>query len=89
MFALHVIFAAALLAVAVYAHHRVPYHTKGRKQVMLVRAVLAAVGLALGYVAAAYAPHASSVAVAFVQGFGLVHLPAAAILFLKRAGTRA
>ena len=88
MLALHFVLAAALLAVAVYAHYRLAHHIKGKRALMVVRAVLAAVGLAFGYVAAAYASQASSAAVAFVQGFGVVHIPAAFILFLKRARNR-
>jgi len=77
--------AAALLAVAFYAQHRIPFHTAGRSKTLLTRGVLASIGVALGALAANFAPERVSAALLFVQGFGLVHVPAALILFLKRA----
>lgn len=85
MLALHVLVAAALLAAALYAQHRVAFHTAGAGRVLLTRAVLAIVGMLLGAVAAGLAPDRASAAIAFAQGFGLAHVPAALILFLKRA----
>lgn len=75
--------AALLVAVAAYAQYRIGFHTATRARAALTRVVLALVGVGLGYVAAAYALGGSSVA-AFLSGFGLVHLPAAMILFAKR-----
>jgi hypothetical protein len=83
--AAHVLAALILVAAAAYAQHRVRFHTAGRRRVLLARGVLAAVGVALGYVLASYAPDGALSIVAFVEGFGLVHFPAAVILFLKRA----
>ena len=85
MVAAHIAVAAALLALAVYAHHRIAAHTASPRNAMLTRAVLAVVGLALGSVAVLSAPPAVSAPLLFLQAFGVVHLPAAIILFFKRA----
>jgi hypothetical protein len=85
MLAAHIAFAAALLAVAIYAQHRIAAYTASPRNTMLTRAVLAVVGLALAYVAVLSAPPGVSAPILFVQAFGLVHLPAAIILFFKRA----
>jgi hypothetical protein len=75
---------AALLVVAGYAHYRIPLHTATRSRALLTQGVLALVGLAFGYVAASiYPPQWAPYA--FLGGFGVVHLPAAIILFGKRA----
>lgn len=80
-----IIFAAALLAIALYAQYRIPFHTAGRRKIALTRMVLAVIGVLLGIVAATFAPDRQTAMVAFLQGFGVVHVPAAFILFLKRA----
>ena len=78
--------AAALLVVAGYAHFRIASHTAGARRAVLTRGVLALVGLALGYVmAASYAGDRASALLVFLIAFGAVHVPAAFILFLKRA----
>jgi hypothetical protein len=84
MFALNLLLAAVLLALAAYAQHRIAFFTAGSGKTALTRAVLAVVGLLAGWVGAAYAPPGLGW-IAFIQGFGVVHLPAALILFLKRA----
>ena len=76
--------AALLLAVAGYVHHRIPRHTRGRANALLTRAVLLVVGMGFGLYCAQFAPTPSDATLAFLNGLGLVHLPAAAILFLKR-----
>jgi hypothetical protein len=77
--------AAALnLAAAANAQVHLPDYTAGAASVSLVRVVLAAVGLALGYVWAAYMAEPLAATLAFLTGFGVVHVPAAAILFFKR-----
>jgi len=85
MLAANVLLAAVLLAVAFYAQHRVAFHTARPRNIAITRAVLALVGLAAGWVASAYAPAGAPTMLAFVQAFGLVHVPAALILFFKRA----
>jgi hypothetical protein len=83
--ALHVLLAVALLGVAVYAQYPIPFHTAGRGSVVLTRTALLLTGVLAGAVAAILAPDRSAAIVAFVQGFGVVHVPAAVILMLKRA----
>lgn len=80
------VIAVLLLAVAAYAQYRIPSHTAGTARIVLTRVTLIAVGLAVGYVAArnyADAPGLVLVLI-FLTGFGLVHLPAAVVLFIKR-----
>lgn len=76
--------ACVMAATTVYAQYQVTRYTAGDRKVMLTRAVLIAVGCALGYLSAASFPDDSILALlAFVIGFGTVHVPAAFILFIK------
>jgi tellurite resistance protein TehA-like permease len=79
------VIAAAFIAAAGYAQYRIPAHTATPANAWLVRAVLALVGIALGYVGSLYAQDPAGALVAFLAGFGVVHFPAAVILFIKRA----
>jgi len=75
----------ALLAAAGYAQWRIPRFEATRSGVMLTRGILVLVGVAFGFVSAVY--YASPVLPAplvFLSAFGLVHVPAAVILALKR-----
>ena len=85
------IIAAGLAAiVAVYAQARIPDFTAGRAKAALTRTVLAVVGFAVGYLGvAAYPDDRLAALLAFIVGFGVVHIPAGVILFIKgqrRAG---
>jgi hypothetical protein len=76
--------ALLLLTVAGYVQYRIPFHTAGRSKVALTRAMLVAVGIAFGFTSAAVYVNDPHLAVlAFMIGFGLVHAPAAFILFFK------
>ena len=76
--------AAVLMAIAGYAQYRIRFHSVGSR-VALLRGVLALVGAAIGYTAAASSSAQGVVALlAFLAGFGVVHVPAALILFFKR-----
>lgn len=83
---LSLILAVAVLCAAVYAQYRIPFHTPNAGQALVARMVLLLVGAAFGAVAATtYAgAQGGSYLLGFLTGFGLVHVPAAAILFLKR-----
>ncbi|MGZ9080234.1 MAG: hypothetical protein ACXW2A_18085, partial [Burkholderiales bacterium] len=70
---------------AAYAQVRIPRYTAGSGRVALARGVLIAVGLASGVVAAAVYAEPPLTVLAFVIGFGIVHLPAAFILLIKHA----
>ena len=78
--------ASVLLVVAAYAQLQIPRFTAGRANVTVSRAVLAATGVALGSVSAALVyPDAALALLVFLIGFGVVHFPAAVILFFKGA----
>ncbi|MGD2140273.1 MAG: hypothetical protein PVH25_07765 [Burkholderiales bacterium] len=75
-----------MLTVAGYAHYRIPAYTRGIGKRALLHSVLIIVGIGCGYVSAArIAPFGGSAAVfLLLSGFGLVHVPAAIILFIKQ-----
>ena len=80
------VLAILLLAAAGYAQYRIPFHTAGAARIALARGVLIAVGIAFGYVGASAAGAQGALALLlFLVGFGLVHAPAAIILYIKRA----
>jgi hypothetical protein len=79
------ILATMLLAVAGYAQWRIGYHTVASR-VALTRGLLAAVAIAFAFVTTAAAGAKGLMALlAFLAGFGIVHVPAALILFFKHA----
>lgn len=83
---LAVILVAPLIAAAAYAHHRLPIHTRHAGWAWVTRLVLLGVGFALGALfAAGWGQQGYPEKwIAFLGGFGLAHLPAALILFMKR-----
>ena len=76
-----------LLALAAYAQFQIPRFTSGSGNTMLARGVLAVTGIGLGFVSAAavYPADPSRALLTFLIGFGVVHFPAALILFIKHA----
>lgn len=75
---------AILLGLAAYAQYAIPAHTAGSGRTALTRSLLAAIGVALGFVSAAvFFDDPPLSLLAFLAGFGLVHFPAALILFFK------
>jgi hypothetical protein len=75
---------AALLVVAVcYAHAEIPRFTKGTTHRTLAHVVLIVVGCACGAVSWWIPGLPWPRWLAFIVGFGVVHVPAAAILFIK------
>lgn len=83
----NLILTAAFLAAAAYAHYRLPYHTASAHHTLIARLFLIVVGIAFGVVmATTLTPPVQGWAsvLPLLSGFGLVHVPAAAILFLKR-----
>jgi len=74
--------AAVLAPAALYAHYRLAFHIAGTGKIWLVHAVLAIAGAGLGYVTATGYAGANAL-LAFLAGFGAVHLPAAVILSIK------
>ena len=73
-----------LLAATVYAQRRLPVHAPSA-QAWGLRLLLAAVGLGMGVLMADRARYAGAPEpwLAFLLGFGMAHLPAAVILFVK------
>lgn len=76
--------ALILLAVAACAHWRIRDYTVAAR-VMPVRAILVVVGIAFGWImVVATAVTGWAALWVFLSGFGLVHVPAAVVLGLKR-----
>ena len=75
--------AATMIVVAAYAQLRVPEFTEGSQKVLVTRAVLIAVGIAFGLLSAVSFPEPVTAVLAFLIGFGTVHVPAAFILLAK------
>ncbi|MGV3654503.1 MAG: hypothetical protein ACO1N5_09800 [Noviherbaspirillum sp.] len=70
-------------ATAIYAHIQIPAFTDSPGKILAVRGILVLVGIGFGWVGASYVTGELSRIIAFLIGFGLVHLPAALILFMK------
>ncbi|MCY1380142.1 hypothetical protein D9M69_679320 [compost metagenome] len=80
--ALTLISAVLLCAVVFYVQKQIPFFTKGGR-IVIARAILLAVGVGFGLTAAANIGNFGPRLPAFLIGFGLVHVPAAIILFIK------
>ncbi len=76
----------AALSAAIYAQWRIPFYTATARQAAITRLMLLTVGVAFGVVVAVTYTNTQAwlTVLNFMTGFGLVHVPAAAILFLKR-----
>jgi hypothetical protein len=79
-----VVAALLLLAAAAYAQSRIARYTRSPGNATAMRVVLAAIGIALGYIATRFAETPFLAVLSFAIGFGLPHVPAAFILFFKR-----
>ncbi len=85
-FALLAIAVLLLAPLAVYTHLRIPRHTASGGQAIFTQAVLAMMGMAFGAITSfLYATDGPGALLIFLIGFGVVHFPAACILFLKQA----
>ena len=78
------VIAALTLGAAVYVHLNVHRFVAATPALFAAHGVLLCVGLGLAYVGGAVAQAESRWAASLI-GFGIVHVPAAAILLLKRA----
>ena len=76
--------AALVMAAAAYVQLRLPQFTATPLRLVLARSILLVVGLGCGYVGAQMYRDLPASVLAFIIGFGVVHLPATGILFLKR-----
>lgn len=74
------------LAATAYAQYRLPYHTPTNRQLWVTRLLLVSVGLGFGWAMSdVYLDVEGGAAVTvFLSAFGVAHLPAAIILFLKK-----
>lgn len=75
------------VAVAIYAHYRLPFLTATRTQAAWARIILMLTGIAFGFVAVRQiGSHEAGwmQLLIFLAAWGWVHVPAAIILFLKQ-----
>ena len=78
------------LSAAAYAHYRLPYQTPTRTQLWITRVLLLGVGLGFGWaMSGVYLEvEGAEATVVFLSAFGVAHVPAAIILFLKKIRSR-
>lgn len=76
--------AAVLLAAAAYAQWAVPRLTRGAVNGWALRLLLVLLGAAVGLSLAQLNGNGTGTFALFVLGFGLVHVPPALVLLLKR-----
>lgn len=78
--------AASTAVLATYVHIRLRYHSATRLEAELTRVLLLLIGVAIGWLAVKWQTDVSALTgvLTFLSGFGLVHLPAAFILWSKR-----
>jgi hypothetical protein len=72
------------LVCAGYAYIRLPAHSKSSGQAKWTAALLAVTGILFGYAMASVYATGVSPLIGFLAGFGVVHIPAAIILFVKQ-----
>lgn len=82
-YAVAAIAATLFLGLAAYAQWRLADFTATQGKLWTVRSVLIAAGLGCGYLGVLMVRDPPGQMLAFLIGFGLVHLPASAILFMK------
>ncbi|QBQ54066.1 hypothetical protein [Nitrosococcus wardiae] len=75
-----------MLGAAVYAQYRIPFHTANAAQSWVTRLILGVIGVGIGIISVDRYQEAEGIfpLLAFLNGFGAVHVPAAFILFIKR-----
>jgi hypothetical protein len=84
MTALYVFMAGATMAAAGYVQHRLSVYVAVPAHAVIARICLVAVGIAVGLLSATTQPEAVFKVLGFLAGFGVVHVPAAFVLFFKR-----
>lgn len=72
-----------LLISAFYVQRQIPRFTQGSKRILVTRALLILVGIGFGLAVAANIDQQPLRTLSFLAGFGMVHFPAAVILFIK------
>jgi hypothetical protein len=82
---LMVMLAIFLMATALYAHICIPRFTAGALKVIAAHSMLVVVGIAAGTVGGIiYRSEPLLALLSVLSGFGVVHVPAAVILFFKQ-----
>lgn len=81
-----VILTAPLIAATAYVHHRLPIHTQHSTQTWLLRLLLIGVGIGLGWLSMTWFRDITEGLrwALFLFGFGLAHVPAFFVLYIKR-----
>ncbi len=81
-----ILLTALTLAAAFYAHAQLPTQTRSTASLWFSRLILGLIGIGFGWVMSAfYYPSEGLIRLlVFLSAFGLVHVPAAAILYLKK-----
>lgn len=76
---------ALTLAATVYAHWRLPFHTPNNAQLRTTRLILLGTGVGFGWIMARIYAVTTDLhpVLIFISAVCLVHVPAAAILFIK------
>lgn len=89
-YALAIVLLAILLFAAAYAQYRLPYQTPNSTQLWTTRLLLIGVGLGFGWaMSQVYLEvEGAEAVIVFLSAFGVAHLPAAIILFLKKIRSR-
>jgi len=79
------LFTLFTLLCAVYAHYRLPRHINSDQQVWISRLALILIGIGFGWAMVRFYGQTESYphSLIFLSAFGVVHIPAAGILFLK------
>lgn len=81
--ALMAVSAVLFLMVVIYVQRKIPQFTKPGGRVLMTRLFLFLVALAFGWLVSVNLQDGLAQTLAFLSGFGLVHVPAAIILFIK------
>ncbi|ADJ27173.1 hypothetical protein [Nitrosococcus watsonii] len=79
------IWTLAMVGAVVYAQYRIPFHATNTTQSWVVRLMLVVVGVGVGFVSVSRYQGSASMppVLAFLNGFGAAHVPAAFILWMK------
>lgn len=75
--------AGLLLLIVAYAHRQIGIFTQGSANILVARLLLLVVGGVFGWLGAVGESGELHTLLRFLIGFGIVHIPAAVILFIK------
>ena len=75
--------AIVLLMLSGYAHRQLALFTRSSSNILISRSLLLIVGILFGWISARDQAGSVNTLLRFLIGFGMVHVPAAVILFIK------